>query len=122
MTPFGAYSGLPVESPPSQRTKLLSGMFSFITLYQLCATLASIYLVEAVVLPPENVVRAPSNTTTQVLILGGGVSGVIAARTLAKQGISDYLIVEALPELGGRMMSHTFGRDKQTIEVPGISV
>ena len=97
-------------------------MFSFIALYQLCVTVASIPLVEAVVLPTENVVRAPSNTTTQVLILGGGVSGVIAARTLAKQGISDYLIVEALPELGGRMMSHTFGRDKQTIEVPGISV
>lgn len=45
----------------------------------------------------------------KVLILGGGVAGVVAARTLHEQGISDFIIVEAREELGGRMMSHTFG-------------
>ena len=96
-------------------------MLSLLALYQFCVVAAGISLVGAASLPKENVVpRAQSNKTAQVLILGGGVTGVIAARTLAEQGISDYLIVEALPELGGRMMSHTFGRDKQTVEVCGI--
>jgi polyamine oxidase len=44
-----------------------------------------------------------------VLILGGGVAGVIAARTLHEKGITNFKIVEARDELGGRMMSHKFG-------------
>ena len=51
----------------------------------------------------------------KVLILGGGVAGVIAARTLHQNGIVDFLIVEARHELGGRMMSHSFGG--KTIEL-----
>ena len=50
----------------------------------------------------------------KVLILGGGVAGVIAARTLHRNGIEDFLIIEARNELGGRMMSHTFAN--KTIE------
>jgi polyamine oxidase len=50
-----------------------------------------------------------------VLILGGGVAGVIAARTLHQNGIDDFLIVDALDQLGGRMMSHTFAG--KTIEL-----
>ncbi|PIL26397.1 hypothetical protein GSI_12154 [Ganoderma sinense ZZ0214-1] len=46
---------------------------------------------------------------TKVLILGGGVAGVTAARTLHEQGIDDFIIIEARHELGGRMMSHAFG-------------
>ncbi|THH29294.1 hypothetical protein EUX98_g4878 [Antrodiella citrinella] len=45
-----------------------------------------------------------------VLILGGGVAGVIAARTFHEQGI-DFKIVEALPQLGGRMQSFPFGAE-----------
>jgi polyamine oxidase len=44
-----------------------------------------------------------------VLVLGGGVAGVIAARTLHERGIDDFLIIEARDELGGRMKSHKFG-------------
>ncbi|RPD60845.1 amine oxidase [Lentinus tigrinus ALCF2SS1-6] len=44
-----------------------------------------------------------------VLILGGGVAGVIAARTLHEQGITNFTIVEARGELGGRLFSQTFG-------------
>ena len=51
----------------------------------------------------------------KVLILGGGVAGVIAARTLHRNGIDDFVIVEARHELGGRMMSHSFGG--KTIEL-----
>ncbi|PCH42978.1 amine oxidase [Wolfiporia cocos MD-104 SS10] len=44
-----------------------------------------------------------------VLILGGGVAGVIAARTLYEQGITDFMIVEARDELGGRLQTETIG-------------
>ncbi|KAF8269637.1 amine oxidase [Lactarius quietus] len=56
---------------------------------------------------------------TQVLILGGGVAGIIAARSLAAQGITDFIIIEARNELGGRMRSATFGapNNQLTIEL-----
>ncbi|CDO70430.1 hypothetical protein BN946_scf184999.g71 [Trametes cinnabarina] len=44
-----------------------------------------------------------------VLILGGGVTGVIAARTLHERGITNFTIVEAKGELGGRLSSQSFG-------------
>ena len=50
-----------------------------------------------------------NNTTHKVLILGGGVAGIIAARTLHQRGIEDFIIIEARPELGGRLMSTKFG-------------
>ncbi|KAG0694709.1 hypothetical protein DFH29DRAFT_1033165 [Suillus ampliporus] len=46
---------------------------------------------------------------TKVLILGGGVAGVIAARTLHEKGIDNFLIVEARDQLGGRMQNYTIG-------------
>lgn len=45
---------------------------------------------------------------TKVAILGGGMSGTMAARTLATANISDFLIVEARHELGGRIMDTEF--------------
>ena len=60
---------------------------------------------------------AQKASDTQVLILGGGVAGIIAARTLAAQGITDFLIVEARDELGGRMRSTTFGAPKRQLTV-----
>lgn len=57
-----------------------------------------------------------SSTHYQVLILGGGLSGVMAARELQRAGIQDYLLVEARDELGGRLMSHTFD-DGLTVEL-----
>ncbi len=44
-----------------------------------------------------------------VLILGGGVAGVIAARTLHEHGIDDFKIVEARSELGGQLQNFKFG-------------
>ncbi|KAK7676939.1 hypothetical protein QCA50_020057 [Cerrena zonata] len=52
-------------------------------------------------------IATAKNTT--VLILGGGVAGVIAARTLHEQGIDDFKIIEARHELGGRLQSFKFG-------------
>ncbi|KAH9012814.1 amine oxidase [Lactarius deliciosus] len=54
---------------------------------------------------------------TQVLILGGGVAGISAARRLAAQGITNFLIVEARDELGGRMRSATFGAPNRQLTV-----
>jgi protoporphyrinogen oxidase len=36
-----------------------------------------------------------------VVVLGGGLSGVAAAYTLARSGISDITVVERGPTLGG---------------------
>ncbi|KAK7691475.1 hypothetical protein QCA50_004874 [Cerrena zonata] len=52
---------------------------------------------------------APSAKDAKVLILGGGVAGLTAARSLYDQGVTDFLIVEARHELGGRMRNHRFG-------------
>lgn len=40
-----------------------------------------------------------------VLILGGGVAGVIAARTLAENGITSFTIVEARGQSGVHVMA-----------------
>ena len=45
----------------------------------------------------------------KVLILGAGVAGITAAQTLESHGISDFLIVEAHHEVGGRLKSRQFG-------------
>jgi polyamine oxidase len=53
-----------------------------------------------------------SSTTsyhTTVIILGGGMAGIIAARTLHEQGIDDFIILDAKTELGGRMIPKAFG-------------
>ncbi|KAJ7617861.1 amine oxidase [Roridomyces roridus] len=52
-----------------------------------------------------------------VLILGGGVAGIIAARTLAERNITDVLLIEARPELGGRMRSLDFGSQGNTATI-----
>jgi len=53
----------------------------------------------------------------QVLILGGGVAGIRAARKLSEEGITDFLIVEARDQLGGRMQSTSFGAPGRQLTV-----
>ncbi|TFY77404.1 hypothetical protein EWM64_g6607 [Hericium alpestre] len=50
-----------------------------------------------------------SKHDTRVLILGGGVAGISAAKALHQQGIDDFMIVEARSQLGGRMKPVLFG-------------
>jgi len=52
-----------------------------------------------------------------VLILGGGVSGIIAAKTLTEQGITNFKIIEAREELGGRLHSEVFGEPGRRVTV-----
>lgn len=63
-------------------------------------------------LPVLALAAAKGNKTlsTKVLILGGGLTGVTAARTLALElNVTDYLVVEARHELGGRLQNTDIG-------------
>lgn len=45
---------------------------------------------------------------TKVLILGAGVAGLVAAKTLQEKGINDFLILEAQDYIGGRFKQRSF--------------
>ncbi|KAL5357436.1 hypothetical protein BJX96DRAFT_181843 [Aspergillus floccosus] len=47
---------------------------------------------------------------TTVAILGGGMTGIIAAQALHNQSISDFVIVEYQDRIGGRVNHTTFGQ------------
>ncbi|KAI0047037.1 amine oxidase [Auriscalpium vulgare] len=70
---------------------------------------------------PSLAVPITRNTTQhndhQVLILGGGVAGVMAAQTLHRRGITNFKIVEARDELGGRMKKFKFGAPGREYEL-----
>ena len=55
-----------------------------------------------------------SQLDAEVLILGAGMSGVNAANTLYEQGVTNFIIVEAKSEIGGRVM--------QTEIKPGVKI
>ena len=44
---------------------------------------------------------------TKIAIIGGGLSGLYAAYQLEQQGITDYILLEARAQLGGRIMDYT---------------
>ena len=50
--------------------------------------------------------------TYEVIIIGGGLSGIMAARTLMKKGIEDILIVEKSRSVGGRLATRRIGEGK----------
>ncbi|KAF9806856.1 hypothetical protein IEO21_08503 [Rhodonia placenta] len=59
--------------------------------------------------PRSSISDVEPTADPKILILGGGVAGVIAARTFYEQGITNFVIVEARDELGGRLQSQTIG-------------
>ncbi|KIK97836.1 hypothetical protein PAXRUDRAFT_135456 [Paxillus rubicundulus Ve08.2h10] len=79
----------------------ISRSFAFLGLL---STLPSVLAQDATTTPAP-----PASNHTTVLILGGGMAGIIAARTLHEQGIDDFVILEAKIELGGRMIPKAFG-------------
>ncbi|KAJ7262748.1 hypothetical protein B0H12DRAFT_1104283 [Mycena haematopus] len=85
------------------------------TFLLLCAAASTAGVTPRLARPPQ----PPVENHQRVLILGGGVAGIIAARTLHEQGIDDFLIVEARDELGGRLRSKQFGADgrRYTVEL-----
>ena len=56
-------------------------------------------------LRPEEKTKARK---TKVLILGAGVAGLVAAKTLQENGINDFLILEAQDYIGGRFKQKSF--------------
>ena len=78
------------------------------------ALLALLSTVSGVLAQNANSTSTVPNHTT-VLILGAGMTGIIAARTLHEQGINDFIVLDAKAEPGGRMSPKTFG-------VPGRQV
>ncbi|KAI0920362.1 hypothetical protein AcW1_002128 [Taiwanofungus camphoratus] len=102
---------MPLGTSFAYRTRLLLRpvvmISAFLRLFYLGTAFVGLPLAHA-----RSVNRVPRDSTpdhTSVLILGGGVAGVIAARTLYEQGITNFTIIEARDELGGRLKSQTFG-------------
>lgn len=48
----------------------------------------------------------------KVLILGAGVSGITAAKTLFEQGVTDFLVLEGQSYIGGRIRQASFAEMK----------
>ena len=46
------------------------------------------------------------STDVEVLILGGGITGITAARTLEVRGIKDFLVLEGSDRIGGRIREY----------------
>ncbi|KAG6858940.1 hypothetical protein C0995_012770 [Termitomyces sp. Mi166 len=72
-------------------------------------SLTGLRVVHGSAIPSQEARSNSAKSTTKVLVLGGGVAGVIAARTLHEQGIDDFVLIEAREELGGRLQSTPFG-------------
>lgn len=51
---------------------------------------------------------AAKQRNATVLVLGGGISGIAAAKTLSDLGIKDFVILEGTDRIGGRMRKMTF--------------
>lgn len=48
-------------------------------------------------------------TNPKVVIIGAGISGIMAGHELAKEGIQDFVILEATDRVGGRIWSVDLG-------------
>ena len=53
----------------------------------------------------------------EVLILGAGISGISAAKTLNDNGITDFIILEAEDRIGGRMKSKVLETSSTRVEL-----
>ena len=71
--------------------------------------LALLAAVTSVVCARQSGVTCPASYDADVLILGAGMSGISAAKSLHENGVNSFLILEARDRIGGRMRSEEFG-------------
>jgi len=86
----------------------------FLSLLVSCSYVA-VTLAATLPLARDNTPKQKKDAT--ILILGGGVAGIIAAKTLTEKNITDFKIIEARNELGGRLHSETFGEPGRQVTV-----
>lgn len=101
-------------SPACRLNVILAMHFSDHLLAGLLASVSALFSISA--LPtsdPHSTTSSPDpashHAQPRILILGAGVSGIIAARTLHRHGHSKFLLIEAQGEIGGRLKSGTIG-------------
>ena len=72
--------------------------------------LFSLHLLQSMSLNKDaaNQKKKPATRRTKVLILGAGVAGITAAKTLQQNGVHDFLILEAQDYIGGRFKQRSF--------------
>ncbi|KAM7272364.1 hypothetical protein ACFE04_027027 [Oxalis oulophora] len=56
-----------------------------------------------------------SSSSNSIIIVGAGMSGITAAKTLSENGIKDFLMLEATDRIGGRMKKASFAN--HTVEL-----
>ncbi|KAH3717031.1 hypothetical protein DPMN_059811 [Dreissena polymorpha] len=56
-------------------------------------------------------------TQTKVLIIGAGIAGISSAEYLAKNGFTDFKIIEAADRIGGRIWTHDIGGTSLKVEM-----
>ncbi len=49
-------------------------------------------------------------TKHQIIIIGGGISGLAALNRLLEQGVKDVILLEANNRLGGRIRTEVYGK------------
>lgn len=113
---FGTIVGDAIASSAPSFTAFLSLLLSVVRILRLYAPLALEPRFTSGTAVPVEQSHITGTNDFQVLILGGGVAGVMAAETLHRRGIDNFKIIEARDTLGGRMKSFSFGAaDRQYV-------
>lgn len=56
----------------------------------------------------------------KIIIIGAGMAGLSAANHLIKNGLSDFVVLEARKRIGGRIVSIKLGKQFEIIIVLGL--
>ena len=76
---------------------------------KMAVIVASILVVQFVAASVVTAAPTCEEIDTDVLILGAGMSGISAAKTLYDNGMKDFMVLEATDRIGGRIRDEEFG-------------
>ncbi|KAH9769253.1 polyamine oxidase 1 [Citrus sinensis] len=71
--------------------------------------ISAVVLALALLLPFTLVIAPTSPPSNSVIIVGAGMSGIMAAKTLEEAGYKDFIILEASSRVGGRLHKGNIG-------------